>query len=523
MHEDQGHHSHMSETIPLPTIVKAGSCQQDVNKLAKGAGISLLGNSFGKAMFFLIQLALAWLLGVENFGLYNLGLALVKIAEIVARLGLNTGGMRFVSVYKDSSPSKLKGIFISAAGIASLTATLIAAVIYFAASVIARDLFQKPDLCRTLQLFCLSIPLVALMNVTSSLFQGFHTMKFTVYMREIIQPSANFLLIIALAYAGFTLDGAILAYTLSHLFALIFAVPFLRKVFPQFFKRDLRPEYLVKPLLSYSAPLLFVGFLHYFLTWTDILMLGVFAPIGDVGIYRAASQIPFVMTLFLGATNSIYAPLAADLYQHREIQRLGTLLRTSTRWVTYITVPVFIFLVFSSSEIMTIFGKDYAGAGSVVLIILCFGQLSNCVTGGVGFTLTMTGRQNLELANSVVLVCASVALNLILIPKYGAVGTAIASSASTLGINVLRVIEVYLLYSLIPFSKVILSIGAPLLVSIAVILICDIKASYITTIIINIIIICVVFGFAMRFYLMEKEDRDIMNLVKNKIISRCKQ
>lgn len=427
--------------------------EEDVKKVAKGAGTTVIGSSIGKGLLFVSQIIIARLLGVEAFGLYALGFAAVKICEIVARVGLNTGGMRFVSIYKDDNPSKLKGILLSATCISLLNGALIGIILYFSSNWIALNIFKKAELAEVIQLFAFSIPFIAGMTVVSSLLQGFHTTKYTVYTRDIIQPAANIFLVAGFYYAGFKLQGVIYAFILSHLLALIAGVLYFRKLFPQFIKKDIKPVFELKNLISYSIPLLFVGFLQYFLSWTDTLMIGFLGSTKDVGIYRAASQVPFIMTLFLSATNSIYAPMAADLYQKKEMLRLSGIFKTTTRWVIYITVPIFLFLLFSAKEVMMLFGKEYADSGYMVLIILSFGQLVNCVTGGVGYTLTMTGKQRIELLNSVNIVVVNVLLNYFLIPHYGAIGAAISTSASVSTINMLRLLELKRLYGLNPFSN----------------------------------------------------------------------
>jgi O-antigen/teichoic acid export membrane protein len=89
----------------------------DVEKVAKGASTILVGATVGKLVFFLNQILISRALGLDVFGLYALGIAAVRAAEILARLGLNVGGMRFVSIYRNEDASKVKGVLISAAGL----------------------------------------------------------------------------------------------------------------------------------------------------------------------------------------------------------------------------------------------------------------------------------------------------------------------------------------------------------------------------------------------------------------------
>jgi O-antigen/teichoic acid export membrane protein len=51
--------------------------REDVKKVAKGTGITLIGGSVGRGIFFLSQVMIARLLGVEAFGLYALGFAAI--------------------------------------------------------------------------------------------------------------------------------------------------------------------------------------------------------------------------------------------------------------------------------------------------------------------------------------------------------------------------------------------------------------------------------------------------------------
>ena len=135
--------------------------KEDVVKVAKGAGATLVGASVGKGLFLLSHIIIARLLGVEAFGLYALGYAAVKICDILARLGLDTGGMRFISIYKNEDAPRLKGTLLAATTISVSAGMMLSALLYVASSLLAEKLFHKPELTSTLQQFSLAIPLVS--------------------------------------------------------------------------------------------------------------------------------------------------------------------------------------------------------------------------------------------------------------------------------------------------------------------------------------------------------------------------
>ena len=117
---------------------------KDVKKVAKGAGISFIGSVTGRCLWLLCQVIVARYFNAEVFGLYTLGLMVLKIAELIARFGLHAGAMRFVSIYRKDAPGKVKGIFISASLISFVNGLLLAGIVYFFADFISGTIFHKP-------------------------------------------------------------------------------------------------------------------------------------------------------------------------------------------------------------------------------------------------------------------------------------------------------------------------------------------------------------------------------------------
>ncbi|NOG43139.1 flippase [Candidatus Brocadia sinica] len=423
-----------------------------MKKVAKGAGISFIGSVTGRCLFFALQVIIARFFSTEVFGLFTLGLTVTRIAELIARLGLHMGTMRFVSIYRKDDVGKLKGILISAPLISFSNGILIGGLIYFFAGTIAESIFYKPALTNVIKNFALAVPFMSSMTIIAMASQGFHTARFSVYIKDIIQPSANIVFVILFIKLGYAVSGIVFAFTLSYVTAVLAGFFFITRQFPIIKKRDIKPVYEIRKLLSYSTPLLFNGFLAFLILWTNTLMLGYMKTPREVGVYRAASQVPIFLTLILTAFNSIYAPAIADMYHRGQMGRLGKIFKTTTRWVFLLTLPFTLILIFSAGEILTIFGRDYIKEGIPVLRIIAIAQFINCATGGVAFTLTMTGKQKTDMINNMVMVVVNVALNYFLIPKYGCLGAAIATGISIGTVNFSRLWEVYFIYKIQPYN-----------------------------------------------------------------------
>jgi O-antigen/teichoic acid export membrane protein len=125
----------------------------------------------------------------------------------------------------------------------------------------------------------------------------------------------------------------------------------------------------------------------------------------------------------------MFAPFVADLYNRGETERLDRLFKTLTRWTVTATMPAFLVLAVAPEPVLRVFGADFAGGETALLIVLA-GQFINIATGSVGFVLIMVGRTGWDL----LVYAASLALNLtlaiILADRYGIEGAAIANAVT---------------------------------------------------------------------------------------------
>jgi O-antigen/teichoic acid export membrane protein len=526
-----------SKTLLLTHQNISEDSAKDLKKTAKGAGITLIGSVIGRCLFFVYQVIIARFFSIEVYGLFTLGLTVMRIADLLARLGLSMGAMRFVSIYRKKDHGRVKGVLISAPIISFISGIALGGLVYFYAGFISEFVFHKPGLTNIVKTFAPGVPFMATMMVVAMASRGFHTTKYNVYIKDIIQPSTNIALVILFLYLGFGLVGVIAAFVISYAIALLVGFFFIIKQFPGIKKRTIKSVYEIKNLLSYSAPLMFVGFLHFFILWTNIIMLGYMKSPVDVGIYRAASQIPIFLTLILSAANSIYAPAIAEMHSLGQTERIDKIFQTTTRWVFILTLPATLVLIFSPGEVMAIFGRNYIEAGIPVLIIIAFAQFVNCATGGVAFTLSMTGKQNVEMYNSLVMVAINIAMNYFLIPIYGCLGAAIATGTSIVTINLVRLLEVYFICKIQPYNKSYIQwvvcgaiAGIALYLLDKYLLIDDyllinnylLNHSILVKLVSNSFVVCLIFGIGFIIKGIKDEDRFIFDVIAKKFKFRMR-
>jgi O-antigen/teichoic acid export membrane protein len=179
-------------------------------------------------------------------------------------------------------------------------------------------------------------------------------------------------------------------------------------------------------------------------------------------------------------------------------------------------------LIIFSKEIMGIFGPEFKG-GWQVLLILGSAYFIIVGTGPLTPVLQMTGKQDIEMVNSLSLLIINIGLNLLLIPAYGMIGGAIATSISLILIKLLRLYQVNRMLRLIPYTRQIIK---PLLAGIFSLITClGFKGislqdqSYIWFIggaILSLIVYIIVL-FLIRF---DPEDKIVFSAIKSKILGQ---
>jgi O-antigen/teichoic acid export membrane protein len=402
-----------------------------LKKLATGAGITLFGRIFGKAVFFITQIFLARFLGPKYFGLYAIAWTCFIIVSMIAHLGLEKGVIHFASKYWKKDNRKVWEILRPSLSLSFYFSVLLAIISFVFAPTIANSMFSKPELIPFIRLFSLAIPLRSVIIVASAATRISLNMKYSVISQDIVQPSVSLILILVFSFCGLGVLGVIGAKIISFAMVNFLLFVFLNKLFKisNFFSYPWDFE-IRKKLMLFSIPAALAGIFTVYMVWVDRIFLGYFFPSESVGIYQAISQFSVLFSVILSSFNSIFSPIIVQLHSNKDLTSLEEFYRIITKWVVYITSPIFLVIFFYSSDIIAIlFGNQYL-EGTIPLIILTCGQMVNVATGPVGFLLTMTGKQNSWFFISASMLLLNIFLNYLLIPRYGLVGAALSTAIS---------------------------------------------------------------------------------------------
>lgn len=440
-----------SSTAEDETSVQQPSLEQLTEQVAKGGGIAFVGNIVGRFFTFLLQILLTRVLGAAGSGLYALGFSVLGIAQTVSLLGLQNGVVRFGGMHHGAGDrSRLKGTLLLALGISFASAVIVGTVLFFLASTIARGVFNEPALTAPIRVFAFALPFYSLVTITSFSARALRRVDCDVAISRLFRPILTLLAVGTSFLLGYRLLGAVSGFLISTVLSAGMGLHLLHRLFPDLTSK-LRAKYDAKRLILYSGTVLLAGISSLLLTRTDRIMLGILDSAESVGIYNAAANLAVQATLFLTSFNAIFSPMIADLFHRGQMEQLERLFKTITKWIVALTLPVVLVLILFAEQSMRLFGAEFV-VGAPVLIALSIAGLLNVSAGSVGFILIMTGHQKLALMNSLILGGLNVFLNLLLIPRFGILGAGVATGTSIALINLVKLIEVYLLYKIHPYE-----------------------------------------------------------------------
>jgi O-antigen/teichoic acid export membrane protein len=490
---------------------------QLIKKVAKGGGIAFAGNVVDKGLRFFLEILLARVLGAGGYGSYSLGYGLAMIGSQVSMLGLPSGIVRFAALYKGAGETRRVKGTLSSAFLISTVSSIAAGGLLFLCSRSVSEMLDMPELVGVLRVFAFSFPFYVTTLMAGNSARAFQVIEYDAAVRNICRPLANIAIVSIVFLLGFRLLGAVYGFLISSAISAFLGLYLLKRIFPEIVS-ELKPSYEFKKLLRFSLPVLFVGFSSVILGQTDRIMLGYFKTSKDLGIYTAAAIISQQTGLITYSFGCIFCPIISDLYNRNEFRELERLYKTLVRWIVSLNLVILILFILFSKQIMGIFGSEFT-SGWLVLVVLSSVHLIGYSAGGAlaGYLLPMSGKQDIELINAIVMLILNIALNFWLIPIYGILGAAIATGLSLMLISIARIVEVYKLLRMHPYDT---NYHKPFVAGFIVIfLFLFLSAFNVSRLcwIFNMVMLAIAYFVVLYFLGLEYEDKIIWEAIKKRI------
>lgn len=430
---------------------KEDSFERNMLETAKGGGFLAAGTFFEFGSRFVIAFVVARVLGAEQYGIYMLAISVATVMAAIATAGLDSTMVRYVAMQAGNRDEEgVWGTLQIGVGASFLVSALISLGLYFLIEPLASSLFDEPQLVPYLQLFCLFIPFMTLSSVMVDVARGFKRMDYSALAQNGVLFTTRLILVGILIFVRLDAFTAIIAFGLSEIAVSVSLVYLLNKQFP--LRRPLRQaRYEFREIFTFALPFWMSGILTKFRKNIQDLLLGTLNTVVSVGIFSIVSKINLVGHVVYASVVASVKPILAELQDRENWEEMRSLYQTTTRWTFTANLPIFLIMVLYPEQLLLVFGKSFTD-GATALAVLALGELVNAGTGICGSIIDMTGRTKLKLANAVLWVALISVSNVLLIPQWGVLGAAVAAAGSIAVINFLRVLEVWILYRLLPYN-----------------------------------------------------------------------
>jgi O-antigen/teichoic acid export membrane protein len=437
--------------------------RQDLTTLARGGLLNLVGAVATGLFQFVLVLVIARGLDTGGTGAFFEAVALFLILSAASALGADMGLSRMIPRYRalrrvhDIRRGIRIGVWpVLAVGTAA--GLLVLAWAPWLARVFAGegDSRQLEDFLRALAPF---IPVYALSLVVFAATRGFGTMRPSALVDKVARPALQPLLVL----------GVILTGGGSTLIALAWAGPFLPALAAGLLwllvlvrraergrAADAEPARPVAELVGefwrFTGPRGLAVVFQTTSLWLSTLLLGALRSTDEAGVYAASTRYLVAGTMLGVAVQQVMGPKLSELLAREQRHRAASVYQTASCWLVVLNWPIYLTLVIFGVPLLELFGSGFTD-GQVVLTILASTMLLATAVGPVDVVLLMGGRSSWNLLNTIAALTANLVLNLLLTPRLGLAGAAIAFAASILLNNLLPLAQVWRLLGLHPFGQ----------------------------------------------------------------------
>ncbi|GFP74268.1 flippase [Clostridium fungisolvens] len=486
-------------------------------KFVKDSVLSFLLKFIGMAIGFLLQVVLNRYLGNDGYGKYAIFLTIINIFSLVCVFGIDGSLVRTLARFEDDD--NLRNVLLKRSSVVSISITSIVSILLIIFQKYILDFFAL-DKVQYLYIIIVVLFITSLSKILDGYFQGINRTIISILCTNFL---ANiFKMVIFLVVVTFDkryLLMSLITFLLTELGLLVVKLYKIYNINKKQMVVTKESEYTktqFNTFFRYAFYLSTISGVDVIVKSMDKIMLNSLVNSSEVASYKVAENYLGIVGIF-ASTFIVFWPIMSRLYEENKIKELEKNFNYVTKIITVTSLPVLVFMITYSSELFAVFGKGYRGSAPVLYILL-FGIVIDSLSGPVGALLNMTSYAKYNLIDMIILAVMNFALNVILIPKYGAIGAAIATSSSLSLINLINIVQNKIFLGVFPYDlkNIYLLIGSGVLLFLDKLLYVNISLgnTYVNMFVVLIInyIIYTIFFMAIS----KKEFMYLVNLIKEK-------
>lgn len=184
----------------------------------------------------------------------------------------------------------------------------------------------------------------------------------------------------------------------------------------------------------------------------DVIMIALFMGLDATGVYTTIVFLTSALSVPYKSIIRISSPLVADYWKHREMEKMSELYQKVSSVALLIGLGSFIW-IWLNIDFLFSFLKSEFKSGIWVFLFLMIGRLVDMFFGLNGAIFATSKKYKFDIIFTLILIVTVFILNTIYIPLWGIAGAAISTSIALLVYNIGRIIFVWYIFKIHPFTK----------------------------------------------------------------------
>lgn len=352
-------------------------------------------------------------LGKDGVGTYSYTLSIVQYFIIIGTLGISMYGNRAIAYVRDDK-EKMSKTFWSITALKALTSS-IALLVY----ILIFGINKKYGTIFLIQ----SINIIANIIDISWLYMGLEDFKKTVTRNLVVK----IICVISIFLFIKDYDDLYLYVIINAMMVLVgnlvmwaYVPKIVSKVKIKFV--DIKEHFI--PAFQLFIPQIAIQIYAVL----DKTMLGSMTTVGEVGLYEQSQKIVKLVLSLVTSLGVVMLPRMSNTFANGDIKKMDEYLNRSLRGVAYVSIPMTIGLASISNEFVPWFFGEEFSAVSYLMIILSPILFLIAMSNVLGTQYLLPSNRTKEFTASVTCgAIINVLLNLVLIPKYKAIGSCIST------------------------------------------------------------------------------------------------
>lgn len=388
--------------------------------LTKGSGA---GATLG------LNILLARLLVPELAGTLFFCIALGTFVSLVSRLGLDIACLKNISALRPEQ----QGSYLNRALVLALIANVPAVAIGLLVVLFSET--TQPHFQHAAVLFSVAAVSLSLTNISSETLKAKQRTSEGLFWQTAFQPALTLLLVAALGSELTTVIGCFCA---SYLLATLGSVTRAKLSL-----NSTRQRHAVswKEMLLLCTPLMLIAVMNSVIELSDTLLLGMLRSASEVSIYYICAKVAALSTTLLFIINGTIGPEISRRWASSDQAGTFSIVGKYSRVMLALALAILLSIALLHDYILAVFGEQYREQGMFPLLVLAVGYFFVLAAGPLGIFMTMTGHHRQYLHYNIAACVTNVALNLLLIPRYGVNGACFATAIALFLKNFLLYIQ----------------------------------------------------------------------------------